>query len=79
MIVFLFETFLYVLQVLAASKNKLSSLKGFPHLPVLEVCICLCLVLPFMKLMLNYSRDRCLGDTKKRKDYKKIHIALGVW
>lgn len=27
------------MQVLAASKNKISTLKGFPHLPVLEVSI----------------------------------------
>lgn len=27
------------LQVLAASKNKISTLKGFPHLPLLEVSI----------------------------------------
>ncbi|TYJ49663.1 hypothetical protein E1A91_A01G150400v1 [Gossypium mustelinum] len=26
------------LQVLAASKNRISTLKGFPYLPVLEVC-----------------------------------------
>lgn len=28
-------------QVLAASKNKISTLKGFPHLPVLEVIMIL--------------------------------------
>lgn len=34
-----FSPLLSLLQVLAASKNKISTLKGFPHLPLLEVII----------------------------------------
>lgn len=34
-----FSPLLSLLQVLAASKNKISTLKGFPHLPLLEVSI----------------------------------------
>lgn len=39
----LFFSYSYFCQVLAASKNKISTLKGFPHLPSLEVLLILLL------------------------------------